>query len=104
MILGSYGLRVISGEISLVGAVLKSSNQVHWVHAPYCYALPVLRCSDEAVVEIESHPAASSIRKLGALSPLFRRLWEDERGTPSSEKHEKIRTTFRIVRYPILHF
>lgn len=75
--------------------MLKASDKVHWVHAPYCYALPVLRCpDDEAVVEIESHPAAESLRSLGKLSPLFRRLWNEN---SSSGTAPKANPTFTIV-------
>ncbi|KAI1139161.1 hypothetical protein F5Y05DRAFT_340093 [Hypoxylon sp. FL0543] len=96
VILGSYGLRVTSGEITINGATLRGSNNVHWVDAPYCHALPVVRCSDSAITELLPHPGATELRSLGMLSPLFRKLWNesnvvsDANSTPSD-------STFQIL-------
>lgn len=46
------------------------------------------------MIEIESHPAAESLRGLGKLSPLFRRLWNDD---SSSGTAPKANSTFTIV-------
>lgn len=77
VILGSYGIRVKSGEITLNGAMLRMSDRVHWVNAPHCHALPVLRCSDDASLELLPHPIATSLRSLGKLAPQFRKLWNE---------------------------
>ncbi|KAI1870353.1 uncharacterized protein JN550_005281 [Neoarthrinium moseri] len=85
VILGSYGIRVASGEVTLYGATLRPSDKRHWVHAPHCHALPVLRCPEHASVEVESHPGAEPIRGLGSLSPLFRKLWNETSGPQSGK-------------------
>ncbi|KAI5922951.1 hypothetical protein F4810DRAFT_670936 [Camillea tinctor] len=77
VILGSYGIRIDSGEVTIVGATLRPSKDIHWVNAPHCHALPVIRCSEDAVLELSSHPGADSLRQLGKLSPQFGRLWNE---------------------------
>ncbi|KAI1505119.1 hypothetical protein F5X99DRAFT_369613 [Biscogniauxia marginata] len=77
VILGSYGVRVDSGEVTIIGATLSPSKDVHWVDAPHCHGLPVIRCSKNAVLEFCSHPGADGLRQLGRLSPQFRRLWNE---------------------------
>ncbi|KAK6087118.1 hypothetical protein SCUP234_02211 [Seiridium cupressi] len=77
VILGSYGIHVISGHVTICGAVLRSSSKTRWVHAPHCHALPVIRCPEQAVIELEPCLAAQGLRRLGTLSPLFRRLWNE---------------------------
>ncbi|CAK7222266.1 Polynucleotide 5'-hydroxyl-kinase grc3 [Sporothrix bragantina] len=77
VILGSYGLTVKSGAVTLSGATLNASEKTNWVHAPRCYALPVLRCTDDATVLLQPHPAGLSLRQLGKLSPMFTRVWNE---------------------------
>lgn len=96
MILGSYGIRVKSGEITLNGAMLRMSDRVHWVNAPHCHALPVLRCSDDASLELLPHPIATSLRSLGKLAPQFRKLWNES--NLSSNNTISSNPTFVIVR------
>lgn len=90
VVLGSYGIHVTSGEVTVNGATLERSKQIYWVDAPYCHALPVIRCPEEAAFDLHSHPGASTLRNLGKLSPYFRRLWNDASELPDS--------TFKIVR------
>lgn len=90
VILGSYGVRLRAGCATIAGASLRPSEKIHWVHAPHCHALPVLRCSDDTTLELLPHPAAEHLRRLGELSPLFRVLWNDKEGKRSP--------TFKIVR------
>lgn len=77
MILGSYGVRVKTGEATISGASIYPSEVVHWVHAPHCHSLPVLRCSERSIIEIHSHPSASCLRSLEKLSPIFGSLWNE---------------------------
>ncbi|CAK7201900.1 Polynucleotide 5'-hydroxyl-kinase grc3 [Sporothrix eucalyptigena] len=77
VILGSYGLTVKCGSVTLAGAILRTADRTHWVHAPRCYALPVLRCTDDATVILQPHPAGLSLQHLGNLSPMFSRLWNE---------------------------
>ncbi|KAK8125832.1 protein GRC3 [Apiospora kogelbergensis] len=97
VVLGNYGLRVISGEVTLNGALLKAADKTHWVSAPQCYALPVLRCSDEAAIELAPHPAAESLESLDTLSPLFRRLWNDEDVANTNGKTRQPKSTFELI-------
>lgn len=77
MILGSYGIRIKAGETTISGASLYPSEAIHWIHAPHCHALPVLRCSENSVIEIHSHPSAYDLRNLERLSPIFGSLWNE---------------------------
>lgn len=77
VILGSYGIKIKSGEASIYGAILNPSETIHWVHAPHCHALPVLRCSEKSIIELHPHPAAAGLRSLEKLSPIFAGLWDD---------------------------
>ncbi|KAI0123612.1 hypothetical protein BJ170DRAFT_639784 [Xylariales sp. AK1849] len=98
VILGSYGIQITSGKVTVSGALLKpSAHGAYWVHAPHCHALPVIRCPEEAVVEIEPLPAANSIRSLGMLSPLFRRLWDDEHQARPPRKMKQVDATYEIL-------
>ncbi|KAK1749349.1 hypothetical protein QBC47DRAFT_395980 [Echria macrotheca] len=91
VILGSYGLKVREGELTLSGAVLHSSTTLHWVHALSCHALPVIRAAADTSVEIHPHPGAESLQQLSRLNPAFGKLWhETPSGTPS-------KATFRII-------
>ncbi|KAI1065274.1 hypothetical protein LB507_000053 [Fusarium sp. FIESC RH6] len=75
VVIGSYGIRVIRGEVKLAGATLYPSDTIEWVHAPYCYAVPVLRTAEETKLEFYPDNTARGIRQLGRLSPLFRKMW-----------------------------
>lgn len=77
VILGSYGVKVKSGEATIYGATLPSSDLIHWIHASHCHALPVLRCSEKSSIELHPHPAANDLRELEKLSPVFGNLWND---------------------------
>lgn len=77
VILGSYGIGVKSGEAAIAGATLFPSQTIHWVHAPHCHALPVLRCTEKSVVELHPHKGAPGLRSLKILSPLFGSLWNE---------------------------
>ncbi|CAK7272510.1 Polynucleotide 5'-hydroxyl-kinase grc3 [Sporothrix epigloea] len=77
VILGSYGLSIKSGAVTLSGATLQASESTHWVHAPRCYALPVVRCTDDATILVQPHPAGLSLHQLGRFSPMFTRIWNE---------------------------
>ncbi|KAI8627272.1 hypothetical protein F5Y19DRAFT_183749 [Xylariaceae sp. FL1651] len=93
VILGSYGIRVASGEVTIYGASLKVAKDISWVHAPHCYALPVIRCAEDAILELHPHLGAQGLKDLGKLSPLFRRLWPEASPAKSVELGE----TFQIL-------
>ncbi|KAH9905889.1 hypothetical protein F4778DRAFT_769767 [Xylariomycetidae sp. FL2044] len=92
VILGSYDVLVKSGEITINGATLKNTKKLHSVDAPHCHALPVIRCSEDATLEIHSSSRVEGLRNLGTLSPLFRKLWNDSR-----EAGEGVASTFQIL-------
>lgn len=84
-------MRVRNGEATVYGAHIRPSDPILWVHAPLCHAIPVLRTGEQAVLELHPNPHGDSLRKLGRLSPLFRKLWHNVQ--PDNEAKE----TFRIV-------
>lgn len=86
VILGSYGIKVKSGEASIAGATLLPSQTIHWVHAPHCHALPVLRCTEQSVIELHNHQGATGLRNLEKLSPLFGVLWNEVGQTENTTK------------------
>ncbi|KAK3941371.1 polynucleotide 5'-hydroxyl-kinase grc3 [Diplogelasinospora grovesii] len=88
VILGSYGLKVVEGEAAIAGAILTPSDTTHWIHAPHCHALPVLRITSDSTIELHPHPAAPSLRQLGRLNPVFGRLWSES---------DDVSETFQIV-------
>lgn len=90
VILGSYGIRVKSGEAAIAGATLLPSQTIHWVHAPHCHALPVLRCTEQSVIELHNHRGAPGLRNLEKLSPLFGILWNEG-------DHRENKTSYQIL-------
>ncbi|KAI0195232.1 hypothetical protein EV127DRAFT_181850 [Xylaria flabelliformis] len=97
VILGSYGVRVESGEATVYGATLKPSQSVSWVHAPQSHALPVIRCTSDATLELQRHPCAQELKDLGFLSPLFRKVWWENPSSAPKDKGAGSGDTFRIL-------
>ncbi|KAI1210236.1 uncharacterized protein F4807DRAFT_424345 [Annulohypoxylon truncatum] len=97
VILGSYGIRVTSGEMTINGATLRSADKVYWVDAPYCHALPVVRCSESATTELLPHPNATALRSLGKLSPYFRKLWNESDPSSLAKKTTISESSFQIL-------
>ncbi len=92
---------VVRGKVTLAGAVLLPSERPSWVHAPRSHALPILRCVDDATIRLEPHPAAEALHGLGSLSPLFSRLWHEDKAeaddaAPTTQAHQ----TFQILYTP----
>lgn len=102
VILGSYGIRVRQGQATIAGAILVPSETIHWVHAPHCHALPILRATSDALLELHPHPAAQTMRKLARLNPAFGKLWNETTDEPPSGKQNKTTSTFQIVRFSCL--
>ncbi|KAK0625283.1 hypothetical protein B0T17DRAFT_608250 [Bombardia bombarda] len=94
VILGSYGIKISEGELTMAGAILSASDVIHWVHAPYCHALPVLRMTCNTVMELHPHPAAPGLRQLAKLNPAFGKLWNEPETT--SDKANRA-ATFQII-------
>ncbi|KAI0886816.1 uncharacterized protein GGS22DRAFT_118094 [Annulohypoxylon maeteangense] len=97
VILGSYGIRVTSGEITINGATLRSTEKACWVEAPHCHALPVIRCSDRATTELLPHQNAVAMKSLGKLSPYFRRLWNEPDLSSLAKKTSRTENTYQIL-------
>ncbi|KAI3537018.1 hypothetical protein CABS01_05072 [Colletotrichum abscissum] len=95
LVLGSYGIKVLDGEITIAGASVRPPDGIKWVHAPHCHAIPVLRCSEETRLELHPHPQGASLRKLERLSPLFRSLWHEPEGKAS--KRGAKTDTYKII-------
>ncbi|KAG8407495.1 Polynucleotide 5'-hydroxyl-kinase grc3 [Metarhizium acridum] len=77
VILGCFGIRVVGGEVTLAGATLRAAANINWVSAPHCLAVPVIRTIQDSRLELHNDPGLNSLRKLGRLSPLFRRIWNE---------------------------
>ncbi|PFH62896.1 hypothetical protein XA68_11215 [Ophiocordyceps unilateralis] len=75
LLVGSFGVRVLTGEVTVAGAVLQPSEKIVWVHAPHCHAIPVLRTAESTSLELHNDAEAEGLRKLGKLSPLFQNIW-----------------------------
>ncbi|KAF4126054.1 polynucleotide 5'-hydroxyl-kinase GRC3/NOL9 [Geosmithia morbida] len=77
VVLGSFGVKVLEGEVTVAGALLRPDDDVHWVHAPLCHSLPVLRNRENTRLQLHSHTDSLALRQLGRLSPLFRKMWNE---------------------------
>ncbi|KAH6615643.1 hypothetical protein B0J18DRAFT_286139 [Chaetomium sp. MPI-SDFR-AT-0129] len=95
VILGSFGIKVREGEATIAGAVLTPADDIQWVHAPHCHAVPVLRTVDDTVLELKSHPAAKGLRQLGALNPVFARIWDES--SEETNTRSKSPSTYQII-------
>ena len=97
--LGSYGLKIREGRVTIFGSTLSGPDQIHWVHAPHCHALPVLRIVETSVVELHPVPEAHSLRRLERLNPVFGKLWnESSTQVPGRKQTTAQAETFQIVR------
>ncbi|KAH7156828.1 hypothetical protein EDB81DRAFT_401382 [Dactylonectria macrodidyma] len=96
MVLGSFGIRVVRGEVTIAGACLRPSETIQWVHAPHCHAIPVLRTAENTGLELHSDNTARGLRQLGRLSPLFRKMWNEPADTTSGKRSNK-EATFQIL-------
>lgn len=92
VILGNYGFKVKSGAATISGATMSPSETMHWVHAPHCHALPVLRCSEDSVLELSCHPGAPELRALEKSFPVFGNLWNEV-----GSKGDATRQTYQIL-------
>ncbi|KAF3357610.1 hypothetical protein VDGD_00811 [Verticillium dahliae] len=96
LVLGSFGIRVVSGEVTIAGATLNKTDNIVWAHAAHCHAIPVLRCSEDTKIELHPHPRAIELRRLERLSPMFRSLW-NELAKPGTGAKSELASTFQII-------
>ncbi|KAM6479042.1 hypothetical protein HDV62DRAFT_164198 [Trichoderma sp. SZMC 28011] len=94
--IGSFGIKVIAGEATVFGATLQPSDPIHWIHAPHCHAIPVIRTSEKTSLELHHDPNADGLRRLSRLSPLFRGIWGESKDDSTEHSLGKGRT-FQIV-------
>ncbi|KAL7910909.1 hypothetical protein GGI35DRAFT_468719 [Trichoderma velutinum] len=94
--IGSFGIKVIAGEVTVFGATLQPSDPIHWIHAPHCHAIPVIRTSEKVSLELHQDPNADGLRRLSRLSPLFRGIWGESKDD-STENNLGRGRTFQIV-------
>ncbi|KAF3068005.1 Polynucleotide 5'-hydroxyl-kinase GRC3 [Trichoderma lentiforme] len=94
--IGSFGIKVIAGEATVFGATLQPSDPIHWIHAPHCHAIPVIRTSEKTSLELHHDPNADGLRRLSRLSPLFRGIWGESKDDSTEHNLGKGRT-FQIV-------
>ncbi|KAG9507646.1 Polynucleotide 5'-hydroxyl-kinase grc3 [Fusarium musae] len=97
-IIGSFGIKVIQGEVVLAGATLYPAETIEWVHAPYCHAVPVLRTKEQTRLELHPDKMAQGLRQLSRLSPLFRKMWNEPPEGDSTKSNKEV--TFQIVQTP----
>ncbi|KAH6996866.1 hypothetical protein EDB80DRAFT_135761 [Ilyonectria destructans] len=96
LVLGSFGIRVLRGEVTIAGACLRPSETIKWIHAPHCHAVPVLRSAENTGLELHPDNAARGLRQLGRLSPLFRKMWNEPADATSGRRSAK-EATFQIL-------
>ncbi|KAB5542687.1 hypothetical protein GE09DRAFT_1037352 [Coniochaeta sp. 2T2.1] len=96
VVLGSYGLKVTEGEITVAGATIRPHDAVCWVNAPLCHAIPVIRTTRDTVLELRPSPAAASLRELEILNPVFGRLWNEQTAGSGASKSSR-KDTFRVI-------
>jgi polynucleotide 5'-hydroxyl-kinase GRC3/NOL9 len=101
VILGEYGLRVIKGQITILGATLSPAHTFGSlnVFAPSSHALPVIRYleSTDNEVVINLYEGKSRLRELSRLSPLFSRLWNERATILNGETDSDEKSSFQIV-------
>ncbi|KAM3436381.1 hypothetical protein MY4824_004349 [Beauveria thailandica] len=96
VVLGSFGIKVKSGEVAVLGATLTASETIHWVHAPHCHAIPVIRTSEKTHLELHHDKADKPLLRLSSLSPLYQRIWHtDEKSSEDTDNSSG--DTFRIL-------
>ncbi|KAG5930908.1 hypothetical protein E4U53_002061 [Claviceps sorghi] len=93
IVLGCFGIRVVTGEVTVAGATLRESESILWVYAPHCSAVPVIRTTQDCRILFHNDPNSVHIKKLGRLSPLFKRLWNE----PAEATDDAGKRSFRFV-------
>lgn len=85
-LIGQYDLWVKTGTVKLYGATLRGGpHSVHRIFAPATHALPqILGLAAESDLEIWQF--GHSLRPLGRLSPLYRRLWNHNKESSEDRK------------------
>ncbi|KAG6005965.1 hypothetical protein E4U43_000514 [Claviceps pusilla] len=93
IVLGCFGIRVVTGEVTIAGATLRSSENIFWVYAPHCLAMPVIRTTQDSRLRLHNDTNSIHLKKLGRLSPLFKRLWNE----PAEANDDAGKRSFRFI-------
>ncbi|KKF96811.1 Polynucleotide 5'-hydroxyl-kinase GRC3 [Ceratocystis platani] len=75
VIVGSYGIKIHRGEVTIAGATLQPSDMTYWICAPLSHAVPVLRCYKGVRIDLYPDPVFRNMRQLESLSHLFKEIW-----------------------------
>lgn len=94
MIAGLYGLKLVSGHITVQGASIRPSEDVHWVHASHIHAIPVIRTHQETCLQLLSDLGSVGLQNMGRLSPLYYQIWWRRSEEASAQPGER---TFEMV-------
>lgn len=100
VILGEYGLSITRGQVTILGAILSTSQKIYDVCAPSSHSLPVIRfsSSDTDKAEICLHQRKSGLRSLMHLSPLFAGLWGNSPGRLEASNSSKPQEPWKLQR------
>ncbi|KAG5979891.1 hypothetical protein E4U55_004649 [Claviceps digitariae] len=93
IVLGCFGIRVVTGEVTIAGATLRPSESIFWVYAPHCLAVPVIRTTQDSRLFFHNDADSIHLKRLGRLSPLFRRLWNE----PAETDDDAGKRSFRFI-------
>ena len=94
-ILGQYDIWVRSGAISILGAAIHASSQLHRVYAPSTHSIPPIRSvpnpfgTGNAPVELTIISCRSRMRMLRQIAPKFGRIWNGRQHSKSSSDFSK---------------
>ena len=80
VVLGQFDLRVRRGEVTFLGATLRSSQTIHRVFISSTHSLPYIKCNSsfdrpQEDAEVEISNCNSGIQLLERIAPQFGRIW-----------------------------
>jgi len=81
-LVGCYDLEVKTGTVLVNGALLRPESSLHRVYAPSSHALPCIMAKS-GLATIVAYSVQSHLRSLSTLSPLWTKLWNEDRGKRS---------------------
>lgn len=96
LIVGQCELKVLSGIITLSGAMLTHLDGRQSVFASARHPLPVIKCL-EGVTRVEVYSSEKGIEALALLSPHYRRLWSNDVQTHVGNKSFTLVSRLRPV-------
>jgi polynucleotide 5'-hydroxyl-kinase GRC3/NOL9 len=99
VVLGEYGLQVVVGRVTVLGATLKVGEDIHHIHAFSSHSIPVIRYleSPTEVVLIRLWPFDRELQSLKRVSPLFARMSNDLPTVLGFEDQSNAPSPFQIL-------